>query len=277
MMSKMCEEIRKSIDLAVGKYNAALSRNDAAGMAAAESEAKEAVKNYKSQSELDLISAHRDDDDPVYGILKECFYKILKTQNVTDNGANLGLEVVESEAQINLKRVFTVLMKQNLWIYRAENFTERLVERKAAGIGDNTNIREKFKMSKKAKAEQPLPNPTSNTSLLKMLQHTIDAIIFKDDGTGNNVYKANNKDLKYVMYCFTKPGKQKLGVATQKVNAVVNLIVRAIYRITNDLQYTIEFKEAKEPESRKDKVFEKKTDSEPADVTLPVPTTEDAA
>lgn len=245
-VSKMCEDHLMEINAAISRYNTALAANDAAAMSVAEGEAKTAVKEYNDQMELDLIQRHKDDDNPVYGVLKEAFIPTLKTHVLRDEGVTLALEVVPSERMVSLARVFKVIGRKIEWKDQAQNLAYLLTARASKGVGLSVEaLRDQYKMSAKAKSIQTPPNPLSNTSLLKVLQSVIDSIIYEDDGKGHNVYKAYNADLNFVLECFTREGKGRYDIDTAKNPRVVNLVVKVISKIINNERYKVNFKAAK--------------------------------
>jgi len=247
-LSKLCEGYKADIDAAIKKYDEALGKNDAATMTTALDEAKKAASAYNDQMELDLFKSHKEDTDPIYGVLKCPFVDTLKIVEAKEDGRPIGLYAEDTEKLISLKKLYKNSLKKLDWEPKVQHFTELLTERAAQNLGIATDgIRDNFKMSAKAKAEPIMADPLSNSSLLKALQSAIDAIVFKDDGTGSNAYKANNRDLKFIRACFTTENRrERLGVSASKSERVTNLIVKALYRVLNDLAYSLDYKKLTE-------------------------------
>lgn len=243
MMSKMCEELKVKIVAGIAAYNAAMAANDAKAMAAAENEIKENEKEYASQSQSDLFSECKTAENPILAVIKVGFFDVLKHEFNRQDGKITGMALANGEKQIDLKRLFSYYQKPDLWKYKIERLGELLCERTAADIeaATATQIRQTYKMSEKGKDCKLECNPTSNTSLLKALQTIIDEILFEDDGKGKNVHRANNRDVKYLLNCFTSRGG-KLTVKCANNNTLTRLIAEIMYRITNGYAYGVKYK-----------------------------------
>lgn len=250
MMSTLCMQQKQKLEEAIAAYNKAYKDKDVDGMAKASEAASKAAGEYADQAGADLISAHKDDADPVAGVLKEGFFGTYKASSIRQNGVVIGLELTEGERQVNLKKLFEYHQKPIGWKSKIENLTEVLVEATCTDVNVSTaGIREKFKMSAEARKETIPANPTSNSSMLKLLQAAVDAIVFDDDGKGANKYRVNNYDLKFVKHCFTKEGKGRIDIETAKWQRVTNIICKVLYRILNGYAYNVNFKIVEQSDS----------------------------
>ena len=93
--------------------------------------------------------------------------------------------------------------------------------------------------------------PDSNTQICKMLQKVIDSIICAADSNAEKPYKCNNHDVSYLLMCYTKKGKNALGVAVAKHDALRRLVMDVCYRIIANGRYDLEYKTIKTPVSAK--------------------------
>ena len=244
MLSKMCEDIRAKIAAGIGSYNAALAKGHFKAMSSIESDVKEKEAEYATQALQDLCSEHKDDEFPVYSVLKQGFYKVFRHKAIREDGELKGWELMEAERQVDMKAMFTYFNRTDkVWQYRAERLTELLCEWAHQDVkGSSAGVIDSFKMSAKAKEIQVSANPTSNTSMLKLLQSTIDEIITVPDKDGKNTVKANNRDLKFLQHCYTKEGSGKNNLSTLKANGVIRVLGKVIYRIANDAAYDVDYK-----------------------------------
>lgn len=244
MLSKMCQEAKAKIMEGINAYNAALQKGDFRAMSAAEQAVKDAEGEYAQQAQLDLFSSHKDAENPVLEVLKEGFFGVYRHKPVRDEGTLIGWELVEAEKQVDMNAMFTYFQrKDKVWKYRCERMTEVLCEWVCEEIGRNSaDVKDTFKMSEKAKAIDVGPKPTSNSSMLKLLQSCIDEIVNVPGEDGKNTVRANNRDLKFLQHCFDGEGRGRNTLKTMKASGVIRVIGKNIYRITNGYAYDADFK-----------------------------------
>lgn len=270
-----CAELNAKMVEEINAYNEALKVKDLDKMLEAETNIKDFEGKYAKQAQLDLFSSHRADADPVREVLKEGFYGTKRHKVNRIEGVVTGWELDNAEKQVDLKELFKYLQKDpTLALLRIERLTQTLVKWADKDIEGNKSkvIDNSFKMSKKAKEISVGSNPTSNTSLLKLVQSIIDLIVVPGED-GSNAIRANNRDLKFLQHCFTGEGRGHTGLKTMKASGVVRIICKIIYRILNNYAYEVEFKtivesnstlEAQRAANRKAKAEKAKAEAEKA-------------
>ena len=244
MTTMMCADIKMEIEKGIAAYNEALGKGDFRAMTAVENSTKEHEAEYAKQAMLELCSAHKDDEHPVYEVLKAGFVTVYRHKAIREDGVLMGWGMVEAERQVDLKVVMSYFkVTSKVWLYAAERLTEVLCEWASEEVkGTAAGVRDSFKMSKESKKIDAGPKPTSNTSMLKLLQHVIDEIICIPGTEGKNTIVANNRDLKFIQHCYDKEGRGKLSLATLKPAGLVKVVLKVIYRIANGLVYDVEYK-----------------------------------
>jgi len=282
MMSKLCQDARNSLVEGIEAFNKALKEENLVAMNAASANITKAEDEYAKQAELDLFSAHKDDECPVKGILAEGFYGIIKHKDVKVDGTLVKCELNEDvEKQVSMKKMFQYLGVTSMqWYYRIERLTELLAEATCDDVGKSTSgMKDVFKMSKAARELNPGANPTSNSSMLKFLQSCVDLIINIPDADGNNTVRVNNRDLKFLKHSFTKAGSGRLDLNTSRATGVVTVIGKIIYRVLNDFAYDVKFKTIQESnptlEAQRAANRKAKAEKEKAEAAQAAPTTEE--
>ena len=290
MLSTLCQDAKRKLSEGIANYNKALMAGDFRAMTAAEDVVKDAEAEYAQQAQLDLFSSHKDAECPVLEVLKEGFYGVVRHKPLREDGVLVGWEMVDAEKQVDIAKMFAYFQrKDSVWKIRCERLTEILVEWVCEGVGKSTSgVKDTFKMSNKAKEIEVGPKPTSNSSMLKLLQSCIDAIVTVEGEDGKNTVRANNRDLKFLQQCFAGEGKGRNNLKTMKVSGVIRVIGKAMYRIINYYAYDVDFKkiveknddlEAQRAANRKAKEAKAEKAAEPETVVIPRPedTAEDVA
>lgn len=240
-MSERIEMLREMMAKEVADYNAALQAKDVDKMSAAESEAKNLAEEYRVQAQNELFESCAKSDKPVYDAIKMGFYQTLRTKFEREDGVVVGMSLTTGERQIDLLALFRALNLDRQWLGNINKLGFLLTQRVVNGVTDSTRGTENYKMSEKGKKCEMKGNPLSNNGLLKLLQTTVDAIYFEDDGNGENVLKVNNRDVKYLIHCFSgKGGKLALRVAND--GTLTRLIAEIMYRVANNFAYSVKYK-----------------------------------
>ena len=251
MLSKMCQDYKQNIIDGIEAFNKALREDDLQALNAADEAIKKAESEYAVQAEMDLFSEHKDDENPVVSILKEGFYGVIRHKAVREEGILLYYEIDEdAEKQVDIMRMFNYFngmckypKKSNVWKYRTERLSEVLTEWVHEELGLSAkHVKDTFKMNKKAKEIKGEANPTSNTSLLKLLNSCIDEIVFVAGEDGKNTVIANRRDLKFMQLCFAGEGRGRNTIKVMKLSGVVRIIGKILYRVLNDYAYDVDFK-----------------------------------
>ena len=154
-----------------------------------------------------------------------------------------------------------VFVNGHKWEYMCEKLGLLLAYRAQKELGGSAEVLSEllktYPIREAAQKEKAGATPTSNSQLLKLLQPIIDALVWEDDGKGNNAIKANGKDVAFLVNCFTAHGK---GIGTIKVlkgQKVADYIFEAVHMIVTGKPYQLQFK------PRKDSAPEQETARKP--------------
>lgn len=82
--------------------------------------------------------------------------------------------------------------------------------------------------------------PDSNNKICALLQKTIDAILFEDDGKGKNVYKCNSHDVAFLLNAYTRKDKKELfTISVSKDSQFRFLVYEVMKRIMSGAHYGV--------------------------------------
>lgn len=255
-LSANCMEIKGRIVALIDQYNNALKEKNLDNMTAAEKALKDAEAEFAAQSQNDLFSACKQTGNPILEGVKKYTYPILRHTLERDGEIITGMKLVDDrEKQIDLVKLCKYCDLPYLWAYKVEKAGELLCIRAAKELGMTTDeikhIAKTYRMAKAAEEVNLGGTPTSNTQICKILQAVIDEILFEDDGTGKNKYKANSHDVAYLLMCYTKRGRKQLSVTVAKASFLHGLIVDILHRIACGLKYGLEYQMVKEEKAEK--------------------------
>ena len=125
------------------------------------------------------------------------------------------------------------------WVYRADNMARLLSAYATAELGgDWKELLNVYRMDKHTERTQE-KNPISKTTLTKELQRLVDAIIFKDNGKGQNEIKVTSQDIAFMVLTACKAGKKPKTVVMPKGNTIIKLVVQVINRILKGDSYEV--------------------------------------
>lgn len=125
------------------------------------------------------------------------------------------------------------------WVYRADNMARLLSAYATAELGgDWKELLNVYRMDKHTERTQE-KNPISKTTLTKELQRLVDAIIFNDNGKGQNEIKVTSQDIAFMVLTACKAGKQPKTVVMPKGNTIIKLVVQVINRILKGDSYEV--------------------------------------
>jgi len=269
-MTKLGMEAKAKVVAAIAAYNKAVNDKNLEAINKAESAVKDAEKEYAQQSQLDTFGECRDAENPILAGIKRGWFPVLRHKINRDGDVILGMELVEdAEKQIDLAALFKFFQKDTLWKYKVEKMGELLCIRIHDDLGHSgkevaQKVATTYRMSDKARELDMGGTPVSNSQMTKLLQTVIDSILFVDDGNGKNVYKINNFDVKYLLYSYTRRGSQKLTLKVANTSTVTRLVAEVLYRLTNDLVYSVDYKMVK-PDGEKAAKKAKKPEVAPAE------------
>ena len=125
------------------------------------------------------------------------------------------------------------------WIYRADNMARLLSAYATAELGgDWKELLNVYRLNKHTERTQE-KNPVSKKTLTRELQSLVDAIIFKDNGKGQNEIKVTSQDIAFMVLTACKAGKKPKTVVMPKGNTIIKLVVQVINRILKGDSYEV--------------------------------------
>lgn len=244
-------EIAKDIESNIERYNAALNLGDVEKrnneVEAVMSALPSLEQEYAQTSEYEKLLALSQTEKPMIEAITNPAYKTMRHREVRDESTKMviGLESTESARNIDLLRLDRFMKYKASHIKGWENYISKfnalVVLRMASELGvDTAKIKKTYYLSQKAQEIEMGKTPTSNTQLLKMLQQVVDAVIFEDDGKGDNKYKATSHDVQYILKTCTKAGKGICQVLVCKDTVVRNLVLSVLHNIVTKCGYTVD-------------------------------------
>lgn len=246
------ETMINALQSAVDAFNAAKAANDEKAMREALQQARAQAANIKKAAPLYFYRRFEGIEGAREKLLAVISaytyqYKALQEERSKTTDEIVGITIVDKESRVNLLDFCDKLSISKLWSYDCERFNELLTLRAALDLGLKPDpILASYYLSSAAEEKRvgkTNANALSNNSLTKELQAVVDAIIFDDDGNGNNKYKVNSHDVGYVLNAATKAGKERLTIVAAKHNWMRTLLLDVLYRvITPDAKYGIVFK-----------------------------------
>ena len=250
-------EIQKGI----AEYNKVLrEENDFKKLSAIEARLKEAEKSYAEAAQTKVFQECIKVAEPVKAaILKGEFEVIAHRIKKGEAGSIEGMEQAEKFKAINLlgfckfaKRFDDSISTD--WQYDVERFNMLMAAKTASELGYGKpflkQISDSFYMNEIARKIDEGSTPTSNSALCKQLQKVFDALIFEDNGKGENVYKATNKDLRYFEETHAKAGK---GLGNLKIcnnSEAHRLVLGILNTVLSKRAYGLKWKEKKEADAK---------------------------
>lgn len=245
------EELREKASLAARELSAAHNGDSVDAIEKARNKAQFAVEEYNKLFLAELLASYLDKDCPVKEAVTECYYSVLRlSEKQTDLGVevDLGLatKVVSLESLVKVagKRLITSI---GGWLHYVEKLGLVFAMRATVDIGGNIgDLERKYKMSEKARslyAEDKTRKATahSTTSLEKATQEAVDAILFIDNGKGQNTLHITSKDVYFMLYTMFRRGKKELAVAMPRTSTIVTILTEVMYKLINGKCYSAEY------------------------------------
>lgn len=253
-LTNLRENALKNVD----EYTKAICNNDFRAMNDLDLKLKDIEKEYIRVKSKAVYEECLASDNPVWEAISRLTYKVIAHKDVKENGVLIRRELnVDKEREIDLLDLckYSIQSKNakqldTKWEYPVMSLNQMFCLRSAQALGFSPNetkaIETTYFMSQLAKRVEVGETPVSNTQLCKTLQSVIDGILFLDDGKGKNTYKANSRDIEYILMCYTKQGKKALSVQVAKHDFMRRLVTKVMYRIVTDGKYTLDYKKIKE-------------------------------
>ncbi len=188
---------------------------------------------------------------PMIAAIKRYSYLVIRHQEVRDSETKALTEfkLAEKERQIDLLKFAKFGDLDTFWEHNVSRFNQLLCLRAAQELGytasEMSKLAKTYFLQKKAEELAQGKTPVSNTQLCKLLQSVIDAILPPADEEKGNAYKCNNHDVRYLLMCYTKKGRNALSVAVSKDGFLRNLVMDIMHRIIEGKLYSLEYKTKK--------------------------------
>lgn len=248
-IKKLLSEQRDEVVAKIGEYNAALKeKKDLATMSQIENELKEAETSYAETKCTEVFTEFLKSETPIKDAITAHSYLVLSHKVKRGDGGTIqGIELVEDKVrQIDLVKLCKFCHLDTMWQYKVEKFNQLLTLRVSNELkmskAQIKKICDSFYMNELSRKEEMGETPDSNTAICKQLQMVLDAIIFEDNGNGKNVYRVNNRDVAYLLFCHTKRGKKTLSVAVAKNAYMHRLVADIAHRIVTGKVYDVEYR-----------------------------------
>lgn len=253
-LTNLRENALKNVD----EYTKAIHNNDFRSMNDLDLKLKDIEKEYIREKSKAVYEECLASDNPVLEAISRLTYKVIAHKDVKENGVLIERQlIVDKEREIDLLDLckYSIQSKNakqldTKWEYPVMSLNQMFCLRSAQALGftpdEVKRIETTYFMSQLAERVKVGETPVSNTQLCKALQKVIDGILFLDDGKGKNTYKANSRDIEYILMCYTKQGKKALSVQVAKHDFMRRLVTKIIYRIVTNGKYSLDYKKIKE-------------------------------
>lgn len=274
------QEIREKIDGLVDKYREAFKKNDLSGCRAAEILINNELQEYKRNSLNTAMYALKNSDDPMREAVKQVYYPTLKFKHDKVDGAEVGVHIEPSRDRLSMLGVAKSCGLSTLWQYDVEKLAQLISIRAAEDINEGADLderkkaeiaklREKYRVSDKARAIEDGPDPTSNTQLIARMQKIADAVF---PGGGMKVLK---RDLMFVIHGFDKVDAKEVGTLSMGNTKLMHrLFMDVMNKKVTCTGYNIAFKAAKDKAEAQKTAKAEPVKAEPAPATESAPATE---
>lgn len=256
---KVLAGLKGSIESNVKAWNAAYAAKDMTAVQKADAQIVNDVKEYAEVAQALCFANLKATEKPMLEAIKQLTFTILRVKESANKDSGvITREVTKTDRQIDLLKLDEFCQRDKspsiandkMWQYKVQAFNQLLCLRAAQELKiDPKSIADTYYLSEKAKEIDMGKTPTSNTQILKQLQTVIDAILY-EAGENGNIYKAKSQDVAFLLMLYTKKGKKALTVSTAKHTIMRNLVAEICHRIVLDAAYKLDYKQAKEAESK---------------------------
>jgi hypothetical protein len=208
-------------------------------------------KEYADLKAKEVYTELMSSKTPLIAAIKRYSYTVIRHQEVRDSETKLLSEfkLVEKERQIDLLKFAKFGDLDTDWQHNVSYFNQSLCLRAAQELGYSktqiAKLASTYYLQKQAAELANGKTPTSNNKLCQLLQSVIDAVLPPADEQKDNAFKCNNHDVKYVLMCYTKKGRNALSIAISKDAFLRNLVMDVLHRIVEGKLYSLEYKTKK--------------------------------
>ncbi|MEG1562324.1 MAG: hypothetical protein RR365_01105 [Bacteroides sp.] len=251
-MTKTLLELKADVETAVTEANKAILTDSFKAIGGAKKTVNDVLGLYNAAVQEEEFSRLYATEDPMLEAIKKLELPTLSVgfKPDKDTGIEQG-SVRDSSSIINLisfeDNSEVPVVPNGQWRYMTEKFAYLMTLRANADIGNNNvDVKSKWKyIDTKSRDVDLGATPTSTTQMTIQLQKIVDAILFMDNGKGENEYKVLKKDVQYILYTMCGRGKKPLSVSMPKRDTMVVLITQVLHRLVMGLSYTAEYDIAK--------------------------------
>ena len=242
MAKTICEEIREKLEAAVSDYNKAILAKDFNAKNEAETNVKGYVAEYKKAKQDSVLYQLSQEAEPMVAAVKMLTYPILRAKSVKEDGIETGMELVDSEARINLVKVAERCKLPTAWQYKVEKLGLLLSLRAAKELGVSArelkSMTKDYRMNDLARKVEMGETPDSNSQIVGMIQTVMDEVF---PGKG----KANSHDAAYMWMAATRAGREAKTIRVCDARLAHNLFADVANRIITKSKYDVDYKKVK--------------------------------
>lgn len=252
-MSKTKTVLEQSAERLAGfvdDYNKAFMAKSFDGIKDAEENLKKELKAYKKAASDAVLYRLSGTDNPVLEAVKQLTYQVFRTKMVKDdNGNDCGIELVPTDARIDLVKVCEYCKLSTNWQYKVEKLALLLALRAAKELkipaSEIKVMAWKFRMNELARKQEMGETPESNTQIVTAIQMIMDEVL---PGLG----KANSHDAAYMWMAATKAGREAKCIKVADAKMAHRLFAEVANRIVTKGRYSVDYKMIKEakPETK---------------------------
>ena len=263
-MSKTLTDLRIDADSAKTKLNEAIITDKKSIIDSAKEKLNKAVKEYNAEViRLEFITLKGKTHTMLEAIEQLNIATITEKEKEDKDTGIITYSIEPAIKQISLVELSKFcgndIAIDNKWSYYIDKFCYLMTYRIASELGKpGSEVRRKLEqtyyITDVAKQMDMGKTPTSNTQMLKQLQTIVDAIIYKEDKNGNNIYKASSHDVAYILQTMSKRSKSGT-VVTPRPLTMHTLIMDVLHKIVKGNSYKIDYKTKKQVEIETDETI----------------------
>lgn len=260
ILETSAERLNKFVD----DYNKAFLAKSLDGMKDAEENLTKELKAYKKAAFEAVLNRLKKSDNPVLEAVKQLTYGVFRAKTVKDdNGNEAGIELVPTDARIDLVKVCEHCELSTVWKYKVEKLALLLALRAAKEIGIPAEeikvMNYKFKMDELARREKMGETPASNSQITKAIQMILDEVL---PGQG----KANAHDAAFMWMASTRAGREAKCIKVADAKMAHRLFAEVANRVVTNGRYNVDYKMEREKKSESASAEESKPEDNQVEV-----------
>lgn len=240
------DELRLNLDESVTTLEAVLNNRKATQESrdAAQLTVDKTLKALNTRTMEDAFVKWANNPASILAALAQGYIANFRIKRTIENETKkVTLEIQEMERVADLCKfddAYTgngTLCENGQWRFMVEKFAKNICKRIANDLKAKGPEND-FRMSDKAQKCE-----FSSTDLLKQLQMIVDAIIFVDNGKGENEFKALSHDVKYLLYSIPKRNRNaRLSITMGGVKVVREVVTEICHRVVTNARYDVDYK-----------------------------------